>query len=185
MTTQELVGTIKKNPISVGCAVVGCAMIALIFFRGELIPEAETALTQKSTEGEKIRANIQYSTQLKEQFESLTAANKEIESRLVRASQLSTNTQYFYKIESETGVKILDLRQTTPSTVAKPAKGSFIPVVFSVSVQGELKQVLEFLRQIENGVHYARVLQATCSGNTSNRAAPLVLALNLELLGTP
>ena len=185
MTSQDIVATVKKNPISFGCGAIGLVMIGLIFFRGDRIPEAEVALGQKSAEAEKIRANIQFSSQLKDQHEAVVAANREIESRVVRASQLSTNTQYFYKIESETGVKILDLRQATPSTVAKPTKGSYLPISFSVSVQGDLKQVLEFLRHVENGAHYSRVLTATCSANTGNRSAPLVLALNLELVGSP
>ena len=186
MTSQELLAGVKKNPTSFVCAIASLAIIAAIYFRGELIPQAETALMQKSGESEKLRINIQYSAQLKEQTDAVVEENKQIESRIVRASQLGTNTQYFYKIESETGVKIIDLRQNTPATAAtKPNTGTYMPVAFTVSVQGDLRQVLEFLRQIENGAHYARVLTATCSGNTSNRAAPLVLALTLELLGTP
>lgn len=184
MTTQELVAVIKKNPISFGCALVSCALIGAIYFRSDKIPEAETVLGQKSAESERLRLNVQYSAQLKEQFDAVVSSNKDIDARIVRASQLGTNTQYFYKVETETGVKIIDLRQTTAATVAKPAKGSFIPVTFSVSVQGSLNQLLDFLRQLENGAHYCRVLTVTCSGS-SPRSGPLTLALSLELLGTP
>jgi hypothetical protein len=185
MSNHALASAIKKNPISFGCAVLSCVLIAVIYFRGGLMSEAETALAQKSAEGEKISLNIQYSAHLKEQTEAIEAAIKTIESRIVRASQLGTNTQYFYKIESETGAKIIALQQTTPATAAKPAKGSYMPVAFAVSVQGDLIKILDFLRQLENGAHYCRVLTATCSGNSSTRTAPLTLALTLELLGTP
>ena len=185
MTNQELVSVIKKNPTSFTCGVLSLAIIAAIYFRSELIPQAELALSQKSAEGEKISANIKYAAQLKEQTDTLAAANKVIDGRVLRASQLGANTGYFYRLETETGVKFIDLRQTTPSTVAKPAKGSFLPVAFAVSVQGDLPQILEFLRQLENGVHYSRVVAATCSGNSALRTAPLTLALTLELLGTP
>lgn len=185
MSNQALAATIKKNPITFGCAVLGCVLIAVIYLRGDLMSEAEAALAQKSAEGEKISLNIQYSAQLKEQTEALETAMKAIESRIIRASQLGTNTQYFYKIESETGAKIIHLQQTTPATAAKPAKGSYLPVAFAVSVQGDLTKILDFLRQLENGAHYGRVLTATCSGNSNTRTAPLTLALTLELLGTP
>lgn len=185
MTNQELVAAIKKNPISFSCAVASCALIAAIYFRSGELGQAETLLAQKTSEGDKIALNIQYSSQLKDQTEAVEASIKEIEARIVRASQLGTNTQYFYKIESDTGAKIIDLRQTTPATVAKPASGSYLPVAFAVSVQGDLRKLLAFLQQLENGAHYCRVLTATCSGNSSNRGAPLTLALTLELLGTP
>jgi hypothetical protein len=81
-------------------------------------------------------------------------------------------------------VKILDLRQTT-ATVAKPAKGTYAPVSFAVTVQGSFPQILGFLRQLEGGAHYSRVLTATCSTNAAARASPLTLALTLELLGLP
>jgi hypothetical protein len=160
-------------------------MIGVIYFRHGLIAEAEQVFAQKSAEGQKIALNISYSAQLKEQLEALEAANRAIEARIVRASQLGTNTKYFYTLESDTGVKLIDLRQTTPATVAKPAQGSFLPVAFSVAVQGNLRQILDFLRQLENGTHYCRVLSATCSGNSTTRDTPLTLALTLELLGTP
>jgi hypothetical protein len=185
MSTQELLATIKKNPTSFACGALSVLIIAGIYFRSDQLPQAQELLSQKTAQGEKITMNIKYAAQLKEQTDAVIAANKEIEGRVVRASQLGANTGYFYKLESETGVKMIDLRQTTPSTVAKPAKGSYLPVAFAVTVQGELNQLLEWLRQLENGAHYARVMNATLSGNSQIRNNPLTLALTLELLGTP
>lgn len=185
MNSQALVKLLKKNPLSITCGVLSMIFIIVIFLRSDTIPEAEGVLAQKSAEGEKLAANIQYSAQLKEQLEAVTASNKEIDSRIVRASQMLTNTQYFYKIENETGVKMIDIRQTTPASVGKPAKGSYLPVSFAVSVQGDLNHILAFLRRVENGTHYSRVLTASCSGNSAQRNAPLTLALSLELLGAP
>ena len=183
MTNEEALIWIKKNPISFGCMVVSFALAVVVYLRSEAIPEAEAQLTQKSAEAERVALNIQYSAQLKEQSEALSAAVKEIDARIVRASQVGTNTQYFYKLEADTGVKIIDFRQTT-ATVKVPAKATYAPIGFSVTVQGALPQVLDFLRQLENGTHYCRVLTATC-GNSGVRTSPLTLALTLELLGLP
>jgi hypothetical protein len=185
MNTQELIAAVKKNPVSFGCGALSLALIAAIYFRSDGIPQAEAELAEKSAQAEKIALNIKYSAQLKEHDEALVTANREIDSRIIRASQLGTNTQYFYRVESQTGVKIIDLRQITAATVSKPAKGTFVPVAFSVSVQGSLKQILEFLRQVENGAHYSRILTASCNGNAATRSSPLTLALSLELLGLP
>jgi hypothetical protein len=185
MTGQDISNGIKKSPLLFVCILLSVLLIAAIYYRSDTVPQAEQLLAQKTAEGEKISLNVQYSAQLKEQTDALEAALKDIDARIIRASQLGMNTGYFYTIETEAGVKFIDLRQTTPATVAKPAKASFLPVAFSVSVQSDLNHIIGFLRQLENGAHYCRILSATCSGNSANRGAPLTLALTLELLGTP
>jgi hypothetical protein len=184
MTNAEALVLIRKNPISFGCMAVSFALAVAVYLRSEVIPEVEAQLIQKSAEAERIALNIQYSAQLKEQAEALTAANKEIDARMVRASQVGNNTQYFFKLESDTGVKITDFRQTT-AAVVKPVKGSYAPVGFSVTIQGTLPQILDFVRQLENGTHYSRVLTAGFSVNPALRNSPLSLGLTLELLGMP
>lgn len=185
MTNQEFIALSKKNPICLGCALATIGLVVALYFRDGEIPEAEAALTQKSAQSERLGLNIQHAAQLKEQSDALVAANKEIDARVVRPSQLGINTQYFYKIESDTGVKLMDLRQNTPPAGAKAGKGSFIPVSFNVTVQGTLPQILDFLRQVENGAHYSRVLTASFNGNPATRSAPLMLSLGLEFLGVP
>jgi hypothetical protein len=185
MTNQEFIALAKKNPLSFGCAVASIAMVVTLYFRDALIPEAEADLTQKTAQADRLAANIQNSAQLKEHAEALSNATKDIETRAVRPGEMGRNTGYFYKIESETGVKILDLRQVTPPAGAKlSGKNRYLPVAFSVSVQGSLVQILEFLRQIENGTHYSRTLTASLSANTTTRDA-LTLVLGLEFLGLP
>lgn len=183
MTSQELFALVKKNPISVGCGLLALALTAAIYLRSQSIPDAEEILTQKTATAERYALNIKYSAQLKDQLETLTGANKEIDTRIIRASQLGTNTQYFYKLQSDTGVKLLDFRQGTAGAAAKGK--SFISIPFSVSVQGTLPQVLKFLRELESGTHYCRILTASCAGSAVARGQPLTLSINLEMLGLP
>lgn len=184
MNNQELFALVKKNPISVGCGALALALIAGIYLRSDAIPEAEDILAQKTAQAERYALNIKFSAQLKEHLETLVSANKEIDGRIVRASQLGTNTQYFYKLQSDSGVKLLDFRQGTADAVAK-GKGTYEPIPFSVSVQGTLPQVMKFLRELESGTHYCRILTASCAGNAVARTQPLTLSLNLEMLGLP
>jgi len=185
MTKQESVALIRKNPVSVGCAALSLILAIGVYLRSDATPEAEAELTQKTATGERLALNIKYSAQLKEQADAVSTATKAIDAQLIRPSQVGTNTQYFYKLEADTGVKIIELRQTTPGASAKPAKGTYLPVAFAVTVQGDLPQILQFLRYIETGAHYSRVLSAVCSGNAATRNSPLTLGLSLELLGQP
>lgn len=185
MTNEELLAFIKKNPVSVGCGILSIALAVVIYLRAGEVPAAEAELAQKSAEADRYGANIKNAAQLKEQHEALVTATKVIDSRLVRASQLGLNNQYFFKLENETGTKLVDFRQGGLLAV-KGAKPNFNPVAFTVSVQGELPQLMHFLHLLESGTHYCRVQGATClpAGGGQKRGL-LTLTLNLELLGLP
>lgn len=184
MTNEQLVALIKKNPVSVGCGVLSLALAVGLYFRSGGIPEAEAVLAEKTAQSERYTLNLTNAAQLKEQHEELVAANKAIDARIIRLSQLGINTQFFYKLERETGVKLVDNRQTSVAAAAK-GKTTFIPVAFAISAQGTLPQLLDFLRLLESGSHYSRVMTATLTGSPANRSGPLTLALTLELLGLP
>ena len=184
MNTAELLAFIKKNPISVGCGLLCVLLGAGIYFRSSEIPDAEAALAQKSAEAARYAANIKNAAQLKEQLDALVAASKEIDSRIVRAGQLGVNSQYFYKLENESGAKLIDFRQGSLVTV-KGAKTIFNPIGFTVSMQGNLAQLVDFLHRLESGAHYCRVLSATCGTTGTGRSGLLTLTLSLEFLGLP
>lgn len=185
MTSADLAALIRKNPVTSACALL-CLLLGLsYYFRSGLVEETEAELAQRTAEAERYSLNGKNAIQLKEQLEALTAANKEVDARIVRAGQLGLNHQYFYKLFGETGVKQIDLRQTGLAAVAKGAKNVFVPVGFSVSVQGDYSQILRFLRHLESGAKYCRVLSATCNSPAGDRGGPLTLSLNLELLGQP
>lgn len=180
MTTAELLGWIKKNPISVGCGAVSLALAVAIYFRSDAIADANQMLDEKTAEEQRYALNLANAAQLKEQMQAITAANKTIESRLIHASDLGINQQFFYKLEAESGVKLLDVRQS--SRLTNSAEKGYVPIGFSVSLQGDFGQILKFQRLLEDGSHYCRILTATCNGN---RTGPVTLTATLELLGTP
>ncbi len=185
MNTAELLAFIKKNPISVGCGLLCLILGAGIYFRSSEIPDAEAALAQKSAEAARYAANIKNAAQLKEQLDVLVAASKEIDSRIVHAGQLGVNSQYFYKLENESGAKLIDFRQGSLVAAPKGTKPSFNPVGFTVSVQGNLSQMIEFLHRLESGAHFCRVTSATCGTTGTGRSGLLTLTITLELLGLP
>ncbi|MDO8539905.1 MAG: hypothetical protein Q7S40_05640 [Opitutaceae bacterium] len=184
MTNDELIAFLKKNPISVGCGIISLALIGGIYFRAGIVPAAEADLAQKTAEADRYSSNIKNAGQLKEQHDTLVGATKEIDGRLVRASQLGVNNQYFFKLESATGAKLVDFRQGG-LIAPKGGKAVFSPVAFTVSVQGEIPQLMHFLRLLESGAHYCRVQTATCMAASGTSKRMLTLTLNLELLGLP
>lgn len=183
MTSQDIVAFIKRFPLSFGCGALTLVFAGLLYFRLDAIPEAEALLVQKTAEAERYAANLKNSQSLKEQSDTLAEAMKAIDNRIVRVSKFAINSQYFYSLETESGVRLLSARQNT--NVLPKGKTTFAPVNFSVAVQGELAVVLNFLRALENGTHYCRVLSASCRSVPGERRGDVSLSLQLELLGLP
>lgn len=179
MTSPELVALAKKNPIAVACIALSVALGVAIYFRSDSIPAANAELDQKSADARRYALNVSNATQLKEQLEALAAANKAMETRFIRASEIGINQQYFYKMESDSGVKLLELNQTGRRAANQP-KDKLAPVSFYLSVQGTFAQVLNFARAAESGTHYTRIVSASCSGS---RKGLVTLSLTIELLG--
>ena len=123
ITNQQLLAAVKAQPIGFGCGALAVVLGLAIYFRGGLLPEAEGLLDQNATLGERIDANLKNGVQLTEQLAAITAARKQIEARLVRPDELAKNQQFFYKLEAETGIKLIDLRQNQVPAAKPGARG--------------------------------------------------------------
>lgn len=185
MNTTDLIARIKKHPTSFGCLLVSLVCGVIIYLHLDDISTRQTELEAKSAEAAKMSANIRNATNLAEQVSEIQAATKELDARLMKAGQLAVNLQYFYKLEAETEVKLVDVR---PNGVPRNNKTQFVGVSYSVSIQGSYAKVMNFVNRLQNGRHLCRII--TASFNKSGGAADvsgtdMTLALTVELLGTP
>lgn len=195
MNTKDLSVWLKKHPFTAICGALSLLLAAAYFFRQGSVPEAEAVLAERTTESRRLKANISNSLSLKEHVAALEDANGKVEQRLVRAADLAKNQQYFYKIETDTGVKLTDLRpggtvNSGSAKVTAGAKKHYSSVPYSCTVQGTYSQLLAFLRKLEQGEHFPRILSATVSlgsGGGEDDAAPadpvLSLSIGIEFLG--
>ena len=193
MTNEQLVAFLKAQPISVGCAALSLLLGLGIYFRGDLVPEAEELLDQTATLGERLDANLKNGVQLPEQLAAITAARQQIEARLVHPDELAKNLQFFYKLEADTNTKLVDIsqNQNTPGRSGAKSSGpkmTYLPVGYSVAVRGDYTHILEFLRRLESGQRFCRVNTVNVGilgGSDKGRASELTINLGLELLGQP
>lgn len=188
MTGEQIVSGLKANPISVACGALVLTLGVGIWLRSDRVPNSEQALDEKSSLGERIDANLKNGVGLHDQFIAIAAARQQIESRLVHPDAQAINLQFFYKLEAETGTKLIDLRQNVMPTVkpgAKP-KGFYISVGYAVSVRGDYIRLLDFLRRLESGQRFCRIINAsmvTAATSDKDRSNELTLNMGLELLG--
>jgi hypothetical protein len=189
MAGEQILATLKANPISVACGALALALGVGIYFRSDRVPEAEALLDQKASLGERIGANINNGVGLAEQTAALAAARQQIDSRLIHPDELAKNLQFFYKLEAETGTKLIDLRQNANQPRgATRGKPGYIGVGYALTVRGDYIRLLDFLRRLESRQRFCRIMTASVAVNGSSpseRANELTLNLALELLGQP
>jgi hypothetical protein len=182
MTNEEMMLFLRKNAISVSCAVVSVLIGLALYYRSDALPDAEKVLADKAQAGELLAANIEDQAQLKEQHAALVASNNAIADRMIRVGQLAENLQYFYRLESETGTKLTDPRQNPWSPAKSAAKLNFTVVNFGLTAQGDYAQVIDLLRKLEDGEHYCRVNTCTLRPVAAVRGGPIAMVLSLDLM---
>ena len=188
MAGEQIVATLKANPISVACGALALALAVGIYFRSDKVPLADAKLEEKASLGERIDANLKNGVQLAEQTTALSTARQQIETRLIHPDELAKNLQYFYKLEADTGTKLIELRQNSNQPKAPKAKASYIGVGYNLTVRGDYVRLLDFLHRLESRQRFCRILTASVAVNGSTpaeRANELTLNLVLELLGQP
>lgn len=192
MTGADLLAMIKKQPIAFGCGLIVVACALMFYFRGEAVNEADELFRNKEDEAAKTEVNARNSSGLAEAVAEMQEAARLFEARLVRTPQLANNLQFFYRLEADTGVKLVDVRQL-PLPPPRPGspRGAYVAIPFSANIQGSYAQVHDFLRRVEAGPHFLRITQLTLtkltSGGEGASANPdsMSVVLQLEMLGTP
>ena len=183
MSNEEVLAFLKKNVISVACVVISIGLGFGIYYRTDLLPDAEKVLADRTQQGELLAANIEDSAQLKDQHSAISALNDEISARTIREAQRAENLQYFYRLESDTNTKLTALRQVpVPPPLKNAPKTNFIAVPFSLTAQGDYPQLMDLLRKLEIGEHYCRVITCSLRPLSDMRGGQLQLSLSIELL---
>lgn len=193
MTGADLLALVRKQPVAFACGVAIVAAAAALFIRGDAVDQAQTEFQNKERELQKIDLNVRATAGLAEATAEMTEAGSRFDARLIRAAQLANNLQFFYRLEKETGLQLVDVRQLPiPAAKRGEARGAFAPVPFAVTVQGTFAQVHDFLRHLEAGPHFLRfthvALTKSATGGESGvgpAGGLLSGSINLEMLGTP
>ena len=185
MTSADISANLKKHPIGTICAIVAIACGIALYLRAGDIAASQVENEARTAEASRMVNNVRNSTNLAEQVGEMETLRKDFEGRLMKTSQLAVNLQYFYKLEAETEVKLIDVRQNNLPRNA--AKTLYVGVPFTVSIQGTFAQVTQFVNRLQNGPHFCRINVATFgrAGGDSAAGTGVTLALNLEILGQP
>jgi hypothetical protein len=177
---KDIVNGFKSYPVPATCFIIVLVALLSFYFRADLLSETADKLEGRNKELKKLKANIAASVQIDDQLAVLTKANEKFMATAMRVSELAKNPQYFYNLESQTGVTLADVKQIVTSAPAKLAPDSYFVIPFSVTAEGEFKQLIKFMRTLEYSDNVSRVASVAMSPTQGTRVS---MSVNMEVLG--
>lgn len=177
--TKDLVAAFKRRPVVAVCAALIVVLGLRIYFTMGSDEVVQDTLREREKELGRLTANTKFSAQLDSQLETLRKANATIAAGALRVGDLAGNQQVFFRLEEQTGAKLLDLR---PLNVPPPKAGApaFVGIPFSLTIKGEYFQLMDFLMRLDRGATLARVTTASIARPADGGQS---LSLTVELLG--
>lgn len=147
----------KRSPYPVYGTLVAVILLGFGAFRYMGTDATHAEVDQKTSDAQRLRKNVINSVQLEEHLNELKQANQQVLSRVARASDLAGNTQYFYKIQAESGVREVSLSPDSKGAPKKQGNAAFTTVAFTSVVEGKYDQILQFAQKLEGGAWLGRV----------------------------
>ncbi len=181
LETKDIVAAAKRRPLLFACGGLVLALGLATYFRMDVPGELEEKLAEREKELTRLSNNVRFSAQLDTHLQSLQSANETIAAGALRVSELARNQQVFYRIEADSGVKLLDLRQLSSPPPARGAPvTTYAPIPFSLTVRGEYPQLIDFLARLDRVATLSRVTSATTAKPTEDTQ---MISLTVQLLG--
>lgn len=177
---KDIVNGFKSYPVPASCFIIVLVALLSFYFRADLLTETADKLEGRNKELKKLKANIAASTQIDDQLAVLTKANEKFQATAMRVSELAKNPQYFYNLESQTGVTLSDVKQIVTSAPAKLAPDAYFVIPFNITAEGEFKQLIKFMRTLEYSQNVSRVTSVSMSPSLGSK---LSMSVNMEVLG--
>lgn len=186
---QSLLPLARRFPIAAVCVGLTVLTGAGYGYRFSTLDERQQELDRLRTDTETLRRNVRNAADLEEQLKRLAEGLAKLDARLVKETDLATNQERFYRIETETGVKML-VQQAAAGSRKTPPKLGLMPIAFNVVVDAPFVNALNFVNALERAPFDCRVVSFVfqpTSGNRDGEGAGerVMLNMQLELFGTP
>lgn len=189
MTFQDLAEKLRRYPIPSACGLIVFVCFFAFYLRMNLLTDLDIENGAVQSQVDQVEKNVQDGRTLSADLEKMKAAMATFDTRVIRPAELADNLKYFYELEAATQTSIADLRQSIPAPVKGAPKAILSPVEYSVIVNGRFDQVISYISELERGRHFYRLKGVSIQRGRDEPGkvggTPLVMSLNLELLGWP
>ena len=192
MKFEAFVEFVRKKLILTisGLILVVCASVYLLHMdkKADLDSEIEQLDIRMSA----VLKNMKNSAGLEEDLVAVSELIEQLDTRLFDPLELATNYNYFYKIESNTGVSLSGLKQLevkesetnkSKRRMPKSTKNSYQKIRYHMNATGEYGQIVNFMRELEGGSSFYRLEKFRLSRPKESEGEALSMDVSFLVLG--
>ena len=182
-----IIDKLRDYPIAVVGALVFIVCVAVVFVRGDVVPELSVQETELIARLRTINDNVIDSKDLEQDAESLLSYVASIDERLFNRNERSINTAFFYTYEDKLDIIISNVSQLTDEDPALIKGGPnelslHSGIVYEIRVDGTFQEILEFMYEIQQADALMRIANFEVYASTAVGAAPGTLSAKLHVV---
>lgn len=182
-----IIDKLRDYPIAVVGALVFIVCVAVVFVRGDVVPELSVQETELIARLRTINDNVIDSKDLEQDAESLLSYVASIDERLFNRNERSINTAFFYSYEDKLDIIISNVSQLTDEDPALIKGGPnelslHSGIVYEIRVDGTFQEILEFMYEIQQADALMRIANFEVYASTAVGAAPGTLSAKLRIV---
>jgi len=182
-----IIDKLRDYPIAVVGALVFIVCVAVVFVRGDVVPELSVQETELIARLRTINDNVIDSKDLEQDAESLLSYVASIDERLFNRNERSINTAFFYSYEDKLDIIISNVSQLTDEDPALIKDGPnelslHSGIVYEIRVDGTFQEILEFMYEIQQADALMRIANFEVYASTALGAAPGTLSAKLHVV---
>jgi Tfp pilus assembly protein PilO len=182
MTGQDLMEKFRRYPIPTISVVIVLLCLVAYYFRIDLISDLDARQSEVLDQRNQVDLNLVAGGNLAEHMNEMRTRFAALEERVVQPYDLASNMNYFYQLESNSGVGLGELKQNASSDKPVP-KNKLGGVGYTVSMTGSFAQIVGAFNELENGQRFYRLRHFNLERGREVNGSVIQLSLNLELLG--
>lgn len=193
MTFSTILDYLKKNYVVAISGLVAVLCLGVYFVRHDQITRLAADFDDLSVRRSRILKNLKFASGIETDLALMKSQISDVESRLFNPEDLATNQRYFYQIESATGVQMKSIQQlikhlptgkNAKKANKKAQQSHFQEIAYELDIQGEYRDVLAFLRELEGGKAFVVLngfSMVTAKGVSSS--SEIAMRLSISVLG--
>jgi Tfp pilus assembly protein PilO len=179
---MQWIAVVRRHPLSALCGAVCVVCLLCCWYIYSNMKWLELEHKQVMQDADLATASMISGPSVKQERLAALECTRRIEDNLVVEDNLAENLWYFYKIEQQTKVRILELRPENP--IISDSRSLYKRIPFSIRATGTYAQTAAFLYALETGPRLTYIPTLMYRRVELETANPMVtLEMNVQMLG--
>jgi len=154
--------SMRQYPVLFVCGGVVLLLLVLLFMRGPKANQYDAALAELDVKWRNIQTNLERSTQLEQEIEAIESGLERIRGRLMSVEDVAVNYEFFYGLERDSSVTLVQFSQDKASDgealpIGRKSLRHFSVIPYDLQMRGTLPQLLAFVESLERQDYIVRI----------------------------